>query len=219
VTNASSTPARGATARLLLPLLWRGQARSDLVWLIARLLFALNWAFNAFPGKYRARWYQQEFSQHVGYFAHGNPWPPAHAFLQDVVLAHPAFFAGMSAAGETAAALLLLLPVTTRLGGAVAAAVGLSYSIASNWINLGYVVHNGSFALLGLLFLVLGGWLPRTTSRRARWLFIVLGAVGLGLAFPMAFRWEGVLSALPWAAAALALLVHGVLDHAHGGGT
>jgi len=34
-------------ARLLPSLLWRGEARSDLVWLIARLLFALNWAFNA----------------------------------------------------------------------------------------------------------------------------------------------------------------------------
>jgi hypothetical protein len=41
----------------------------------------------------------------------------------------------------------------------------------------------------------------------------------LALAIPVAFRWKGVLPALPWAAAALALLVHGVLDGAHGGGT
>src|SRR5262245_31772299 len=200
-------------------LLWSGRTASDLVWLAARLLFALNWAFNAFPGKYQAAWYQHEFTRRVGYFARGNPWPPVHTVLQDVVLAHPAFFAGMSAAGETAAALLLLLPVPTRLGGAVAAAVGLSYSASMDWVNVGYVVHNGSFALLGLLFLVLGGWLPQTTSRWARWMFVVLGAVGLGLAFPMALRWEGVLPALPWAAAALALLVHGVLDHTQGGGT
>jgi hypothetical protein len=206
-------------ARLLPSLLWRGQARSDPVWLAARLLFALNWAFNAYPGKYQARWYQQEFTQRVGYFARGNPWPPAQVFLQDVVLTHSALFAGMSAAGETAAAVLLLLPVTTRLGGAVAAAVGLSYSLSSDWVNLGYVVHNGSFALLGLLFLALGGWLPRTTGRWGRWVFVLLGAVGLALAFPMAFRWEGVLPALPWTAAALALLVHGILDRAQGGGT
>jgi len=214
VPTASAPP----TTRLLPTLLWRGQARSDAIWLIARLLFALNWVFNAYPGKYRARWYQQEFIQRVGYFARGNPWPPVHGFLQDVVLTHAAFFAGMSAAGETAAAVLLLLPITTRLGGAVAAAVGLSYSASMDWVNLGYTVHNGSFALLGLLFLALGGWLPLTTSRWSRLVFVLLGAIGLALAFPMAFRWEGVLPGLPWAAAALALLVHGVLDHAHGGG-
>ena len=92
-------------------------------------------------------------------------------------------------------------------------------SISMDWINLGYVVHNGSFGLLGLPFLVLGGWLPRTTSRWARWLFVLLGALGLALTIPMAFRREGVLPALPWAAAALALLIHGLLDHAHGGCT
>src|SRR5205807_5100957 len=98
--------------------------------------------FNAYPGKYQAGWYQHDFTQRVGYFARGNPWPPAHAFLQDVVLTHAAFFASMSAAGETAAAVLLMLPVTTRLGGAVAAAVGISYSISMDWVNLGYAVHN-----------------------------------------------------------------------------
>jgi hypothetical protein len=49
--------------------------------------------------------------------------------------------------------------------------------------------------------------------------FVLLGAIGLALAYPMAFRWEGVLPALPWAVAALALLAHGVFDHAHGGWT
>ena len=72
------------------------------------------------------------------------------------MLTHSAFFAGVSAAGETAAAVLLLLPVTTRLGGAMAATVGLSYSISMDWVNLGYIVHNGSFALLRMLFLALG---------------------------------------------------------------
>ena len=111
--------------------------------------------------------------------------------------------------GEAAAAALLLLPVTTRLGGAVAAAVGLSYSASMDWVNLGYAAHNGSFALPGLLFLALGGWLPRTASRWARAVFVLLGGIGLVLAYPLAFRWEGVLPALPWAAAALALLVQG----------
>jgi len=213
-------PTSAESSTLLRPaLLWRGRTRSDLVWLAARLLFALNWAFNAFPGKYQAAWYQHEFTRRVGYFASGNPWPPVHAVLQNVVLAHPAFFAGMSAAGETAAALLLLLPVTTRVGGAVAAVVGLSYSASMDWVNLGYTVHNGSFALMGLLFMALGGWLPRTRSPLARVAFVLVGGVGLVLAFPMATRWEGVLPALPWAAAALALLVHGVFDLAQGGGT
>ena len=201
-------------ARLRPSLVWRDRTGSDLVWLGARLLFALNWAFNSFPGKYQAAWYQREFSGRVGYFAHGNPWPPVHTVLQDVVLAHPTFFAGMSAAGETAAALLLLLPVTTRLGGAVAAAVGLSYSASMDWVNLGYAAHNGSFALLGLLYLAVGGWLPRTTSRWARAVSVLLGGIGLPLAYPLAFRWVGVLPALPWAAAAVALLVHAVFDHA-----
>ncbi|HKA48435.1 MAG TPA: hypothetical protein VKK19_02450 [Candidatus Dormibacteraeota bacterium] len=134
------------------------------------------------------------------------------------MLTHSAFFAGVSAAGETAAAVLLLLPVTTRLGGAVAATVGLSYSISMDWVNLGYVVHNGSFALLRMLFLALGGWLPPRTRRWARSVLVLLGAVGLGLAYPMALRWEGVLPALPWAAAALALLVHGI-DRSDGGST
>jgi hypothetical protein len=80
------------------------------------------------------------------------------------------FFAGMSAAGETAAALLFLLPVTTRLGGAVAVAVavGLSYSASMGFVNLGYAAHNGSFAVLGVLFLAPGGWMPRWTSLWAR---------------------------------------------------
>ena len=217
--NGGQSPSAWSLTRFRPSLLWHDRTGSDLVWLAARLLFALNWAFNAFPGKYQAAWYQHEFTRRVGYFARGNPWPPVHTFLQDVVLAHPAFFAGMSAAGETAAALLLLLPVSTRLGGAVAAAVGLSYSASMDWVNVGYAVHNGSFALLGLLFLALGGWPPRRTSRWARTVFVMLGAIGLVLAYPMAVRWEGVLPALPWAATALALLVHGAYDHAHGGRT
>jgi hypothetical protein len=157
-----------------------------------------------------ASWYQHDFAQRVASFAHGNPWPPVHGFLQDVVLTHAAFFVGISAAGETAAVVLLLFPTTTRLGGAVAALVGLSYSLSMDWVNLGHAVHNGSFAVLGLLFLALGGWLPLTRRLGARLLVVVLGILGLLLAYPMAFRWEGVLPALPWAVAAPALLVHGI---------
>ena len=182
----------------------------------ARLLFAVNWAYNAYPGKYQARWFQHDFSQRVGYFASGNPWPPVRAVLEQVVLAHPAIFAGMSAAGETAAAVLLLFPVTTRLGGAVAASVGLSYSASMDWA-VAYAVHNGSFALLGLLFLALGGWLPLHPRRRVRLLFIGLGVGGLVLSYPMASRWEGLVPALPWAAAAVALLVHGFAPQSAGG--
>lgn len=85
-------------------------------------------------------------------------------------------------------------------------------------VNLGYVVHNGSFALLGLLFLALGGCLPPTTRRWARSAFVLLDAAALAPAYPMAFQWEGYAAALPWAAATLALPVHG-LDRAHGGRT
>ena len=79
--------------------------------------------------------------------------------VQKRVLAHPALFAGLSAAGEIAGVLLLLVPLTARLGGTVSA---------------------------------------------------VVGAVGLALAWPMAFRWIGLLPALPWTAAGLALLAHGL---------
>jgi hypothetical protein len=191
-------------------LTWRRRSLADWSWLGARLLLAANWAFNAFPGKYRPGWYQHEFSARVGSFARGNPWPPIQAVLTDVVLAHPALFAGLSAAGETAAAVLLLVPLTTRLGGAVSAAVGISYALASGWINVGYAVHPGSFALLGILFLALGASLPVAPGPRLRFGFAVLGAAGLALAWPMAFRWIGLLPTLPWTAAAVALLAHGI---------
>jgi uncharacterized membrane protein YphA (DoxX/SURF4 family) len=212
--NPATDPRSG---RVLPSLLWRGEAWSDPVWLVARVLFAANWVYNFYPGKYQPGWYQHEFARRVGYFAAGNPWPPVHEFLQNPVLTHPAFFAGVSAAGETAAAVLVLLPITTRLGGAVAAAVGISYSISMDWVNLGYSVHNGSFAVLGLLFLALGGWLPLTGGRWARVAFSLLGVVGLAAAVPMASRWQGLLPTLPWAAAALALLVHGVAPRPQGG--
>jgi len=146
----------------------------------------------------------------VGFFARGNPWPPVQAVLTDVVLAHPALFAGLSAAGETAAAVLLLVPLTARLGGAVSAAVGISYALASGWINVGYALHPGSFALLGILFLAVGASLPVAPGYRLRSVFVVLGAAGLALALPMAFRWIGLLPALPWTAAAVALFAHGI---------
>ena len=183
---------------------------ADWLWLGARLLLAANWAFNAFPGKYRPGWYQHEFAARVGSFARGNPLPPVHALLTGVVLTHPALFAGLSAAGETAAAVLLLVPLTTRLGGAVSAATGISYAISSGWINLGYALHPGGFAVLGLLYLALGASLPPAPAPTLRMGLAVLGAVGLALAVPMAFRWVGPLPALPWTAAALALLALGV---------
>lgn len=201
-----------AADRLLSQLLWRGRAWSDPIWMVARWLFAVNWAYNAFPGKFEPGWYERDFARRVGYFAGGNPWPPAHDVLQHVVLAHTQVFAAMSAAGEAGAAVLLLFPATTRLGGAVAASVGLSYSASMDWVNFGYAVHNGSFALLGLLFLGLGGRLRPARDAWVRVSFVLLGVVGLGLAYPLAFRLEGVLPAAPWTAAALALLVHGVFD-------
>lgn len=191
-------------------LTWRRRSLADWSWLSARLLLAANWAFNAFPGKYRPGWYQQEFSARVGAFARGNPWPPIHTALTDVVLAHPAWFAGLSAAGETAAAVLLLVPLTTRLGGAVSAAVGISYALASGWINVGYALHPGSFALLGVLFMALGASLPVAPGPWPRFGFVALGTAGLALAWPMAFRWIGLLPTLPWTAAAVALLAHGI---------
>jgi hypothetical protein len=187
------------------------------VWLAARVLFAANWVYNFYPGKYQASWYQHEFARRVGHFAAGNPWSPVHEFLQNPVLTHPAIFAGMSAAGETAAAVLVLLPITTRLGGAVAASVGISYSVSMDWVNLGYSVHNGSFAVLGLLFLALGGWLPLRAGRWARTALALLGVLGLAAAVPMASRWQGLLPTLPWVAAALALLVHAVAPRPRGG--
>jgi hypothetical protein len=214
----AARPATGMPRRRALPsLLWRGETWSDPLWLAARVLFAANWAYNAYPGKYQASWYQQEFARRVGYFAAGNPWPPVHDLLQNPVLTHPVFFAATAAAGETAAAVLVLLPMTTRLGGAVAASVGISYSLSMDWVDLGYRVHDGSFALLGLLFLVLGGWLPLTQRRWTRAIFALLGAVGLALAVPMAARWEGLLPTLPWVAAALALLVHALAPRPRGG--
>lgn len=214
----AANPATDARRRRVLPsLLWRGEASSDPVWFVARVLFAAIWVYNFYPGKYQASWYQHEFARRVGYFAAGNPWPPIHEFLQNPVLTHPAFFAGMSAAGETAAAVLVLLPITTRLGGAVAASVGISYSLSMDWVNLGYSVHNGSFAVLGLLFLAVGGWLPLTGGRGARAAFALLGVAGLAAAVPMASRWQGLLPTLPWVAAALALLVHGVAPRPQGG--
>jgi uncharacterized membrane protein YphA (DoxX/SURF4 family) len=213
----AANAAKGVPRRQVLPsLIWRGQAWSDPVWLVARVLFAANWVYNFYPGKYQASWYQHEFSRRVGYFAAGNPWPAVHEFLQNSVLTHPVFFAGMAAAGETAAAVLVLLPITTRLGGAVAASVAISYSLSMDWVNLGYSVHNGSFAVLGLLFLALGGWLPLTGGRGARAGFALPGVAGLA-AVPLASRWQGLLPTLPWIAAALALLVHGVAPRAKGG--
>jgi hypothetical protein len=214
---ATHPPTELPRSRVLPALLWRGGAWSDPVWLAARVLFAANWFYNAYPGKYRASWYQYGFVHRVGYFAQGNPWPPIHGFLQSPVLAHPVVFAGMSAAGETAAAAFLLLPITTRLGGAVAASVGISYSLSMDWLNLGYSVHNGSFAVLGLLFLAIGGWLPLTPTRRVRSTFTLLGVAGLALAAPVALRWQGLLPTLPWAAAALALAVHGIAPRRQGG--
>ncbi|HKA11809.1 MAG TPA: hypothetical protein VKI99_15225 [Candidatus Dormibacteraeota bacterium] len=145
----------------------------------------------------------------MGFFARGNPWPPVQAVLTDVVLAHPALFAGLSAAGETAAAVLLFVQLTTRLGGAVSAAVGISYALASGWINVGYALHPGSFALLGILFLAVGASLPVAPGYRLRSVFVVLGAAGLALAV----RWIGALPALPWTAAAVALLACGMHQH------
>lgn len=187
---------------------WRGSI-AGWVWLGARLLLAANWAYNAFPGKFKPGWYQHEFATRVGSFARGNPWPPIHAVLTDLVLAHPILFAGLSAAGETAAALLLLVPLTTRLGGAISAVVGIGYTLSSGWINLGYALHPGTFAILGIVFLACGASLPRATSRRPRLLLVTLGTAGLVLAWPLAFRWIGILPALPWTAAALAILAHG----------
>lgn len=201
--------ARSITARRF-AFSWQRRSVADWSWLSARLLLAANWAFNAFPGKYRPGWYEHEFSDKVGSFARGNPWPPVQAVLTGVVLAHPALFAGLSAAGETAAAVLLLAPLTTRLGGAISAAVGISYALASGWINVGYALHPGSFALLGILFLAFGASLPPASSPRLRFGLAVLGAAGLILAWPLAFRWVGLLPTLPWTAAALALIAHGV---------
>ena len=214
---AASAATGRPKGRALPSLLWRGESWSDPLWLIARALFAANWAYNVYPGKYQASWYRQEFARRVGFFTAGNPWPPVHGLLQNPVLTHPAFFAGMAAAGETAAAVLVLLPMTARLGGAVAASVGISYSLSMDWVNLGYSVHDGSFALLGLLFLVLGGWLPLTQRRWVRAIFALLGAVGLALAVPMGARWQGLLPTLPWVAAALALLVHALAPRPMGG--
>lgn len=181
----------------------------DWLWFAARIAFATNWAFNAF-GKYSAGWYQSEFAHRVSYFSQGNPWSVPHDLLRDVVLEHPSIFAALAMVGETAAALLLLLAITARLGGAMALIIGVSYTAATAWINIGYAVHNGSFAVLGLAFLLLGARLPATGRQAVRLLFGGLGAIGLIVGAPMVFWWEGPMPGLPWVVASAALLMFGL---------
>jgi len=108
-------------------------------------------------------------------YAAGNPLTSYQTFLEGTVIPHASVFAQLTALGESAAGLLLVLGLLTELGAAVALLLVVCYYLAVFW--QGASQQGFHYVLAVSLIVILGssagrrwgldGWLARRRERRA----------------------------------------------------
>lgn len=102
---------------------------------ITKLGVTLAWGFIPLPGA-TARW-AGFMPTRVAEYADGNPVGPYAWFLTDVVLPNAELFANLTALGEAAVGLGLVLGLFTRYAAAIGLVVSASYFLATFWISPG----------------------------------------------------------------------------------
>jgi thiosulfate dehydrogenase (quinone) large subunit len=96
----------------------------------------------------------------VGKYAEGNPVGFFKAFLQDTVIPHASLFAQLTAFGEVAAGLGLVLGCLTALSSGIGLALVLNYGLAVQW--QGSAQQGFHYLLLTSLVVILAARAGRT---------------------------------------------------------